>query len=133
LRPTGRQISAVLAALAVVSLVLLPPEHVHTTRIHDGHHSDLVHRHFEGHRSDAAKQSFDDDDDQVVQWLDSRFTSPRPASHTHPPVTPFLTTVPPLLLPQPTSRRILTAIDVSVHDPPGIPSSGLRAPPHHVI
>ena len=64
-----------LAALAVLSLAVLPPEHLHLTRTHDGHHSDVVHRHYSPHLPADAMTSIGDHDDQPV-WLDAPFTTP---------------------------------------------------------
>jgi hypothetical protein len=118
-----------LAISAVLALALLPPEHVHSAEPHDGHHANVVHRHFEPHHRSEAQPSVDHaDDDHDVQWLTTSFTSSRTvtrigvdsevggqtAATLHPPST---------------RRAILPTLFVSVHDPPWATACGLRAPP----
>jgi len=129
LRPGRQQPTAVLAVLAVLAFGVLPAEHVHLARADDGHHSDVVHRHFEPHHRSATQVAIDDDDDDHdVQWLTTSFTSPDTAGHVCPD-RHFVE----LDLPAPrsglTSRATVQALFVSVHDPPWATPSGLRAPP----
>lgn len=123
-----RKLIAGLSVLGVLSVALLPPEHVHFTRSDDGHHSDIIHRHFESHHPIAAEASVGHEDDDVL-WLDeSSFTSPKLPPHIY-PFDRFLYESLPVPPPQPASRWMPRAIHVSVHGPPWATPHGLRAPP----
>jgi hypothetical protein len=113
--------------LGVLSLALLPAEHVHVAHEHDGYHADVVHRHFAPHHA-AGSASLADYDDPDVHWLSSWFTAPQPAPL--PASVDFVEAELSLLLPpQLTCERSVRIDDVSVHDPPPVTPSGLRAPP----
>lgn len=118
-----------LAALGVLSLAFLPPEHLHT-RTHDGHHSDVIHRHYEPHHPTAGyRQSVGDtDDDDHPLWLASSFIGASPAAQIH-SIDQLLhedTRVEPSPL---TWLGSVTRARPSIHDPPPKTSSGLRGPP----
>ena len=122
-----QRLVAILGAAGVLGLGLLPSEHVHVTRTPDGHHSDVIHRHFESHHPIETEASIGHGDDDV-HWLESSFTSPTPPPHAY-PVTQLLNErlqAPP---PQPAYEWTIRAVRVSVHDPPWMSASGLRAPP----
>lgn len=127
----ARQLTAVLAALAVVGAFLLPPEHVHALHASDGHHADLVHRHIalhQQHHADAHTTFEDADDDHDVQWLTTAFTNPgtsRQVDSCDQSVVSGLV----LQRPDATAHGIVGSLFVSVHDPPWSTPSGLRAPP----
>lgn len=128
LRPSRQQPTAVLAVLAVLAFGVLPAEHVHPARAHDGHHSDVVHRHFEPHHPQGTQSAIDDADDDDVEWLTTSFTSPKTDGHVCPDshfVELDLSTTRPEL----TSRATVQTLFVSVHDPPWATPSGLRGPP----
>ena len=123
-----------LAALAVFGFAVLPAEHIHVARVHDRHHSDVVHRHFEPHHRvlSLAIVEQDDDDDHDVQWLTPSFTNP----NTTQPVSPanqLVEPAPSIPAPAATLRRTVQPLFVSVHDPPWTTPSGLRAPPAILI
>jgi hypothetical protein len=123
-----RKSAAGLAVLGVLALALLPPEHVHATETHDGHHSDVVHRHYEPHHPMAAGASVGYDEDHQTRWLDSPFIGPQSLSHVY-QVDQLLHEDLPVLQPQQASRRTPSFVYVSTHDPPWATSHGLRAPP----
>ena len=118
-----------LAILAVLALALLPPEHVHSAEPHDGHHANVVHRHFEPHHRSEAQPSVDHaDDDHEVQWLTTSFTSYRTVA----PIgadSAVVGQTEATLHPPSTRSAILPALFVSVHDPPWATACGPRAPP----
>ena len=117
-----------LAGLGVLSLAVLPPEHVHLTRTHDGHHAPVVHRHYTAHQRDASVTASIGDHDGQPLWLDEPFTASTRAVTPVPPVQATLNQDRPAI-------GVLARLDavgfasVSVHDPPLRTSSGLRAPP----
>jgi hypothetical protein len=126
-----RQLTAVLAALAVVGAVLLPAEHVHALDAADGHHADLVHRHFalhQQHHADDHTTVENADDDHDVQWLTTAFTKPGTSKHVHSSEQSCVTGLV-LQRPDVTAHGIAGSLFVSVHDPPWSTPSGLRAPP----
>ena len=115
------------AACGLLSLALLPAEHVHVVHEHDGHHSEMVHRHFAPHDG-AGSRSLADDDDSDVHWLSSWFTSPQRPQHGV--VLQQLSSGPQNLVPlKATGERTVRIDDVSVHDPPSTAPLALRAPP----
>jgi len=127
----GRLLTAVLAALAVSGGFLLPPEHVHALHASDGHHEDLVHRHFAPHpqhHADAHTTVEDADDDHDVQWLTTAFTNPGTNRQVDSCAQRFVSGLV-LQRPDVTAHGIVGSLFVSVHDPPWSTSSGLRAPP----
>jgi len=121
-----------LAALGVLSLAFLPSEHLHVTRTHDGHHSDVVHRHYTPHAPHhpvAGTTARVGDDDDQPRWLDSPFTSPRSAAPVHPGNQVLLNQNRPVA-PAPLTRLpAVTFVHPSVHDPPLKTPPGLRGPP----
>ncbi len=124
-----QQVAAGLAVFALVAFGLLPPEHLHVSGGHDGHSSEVVHRHFEPHHRAATQPNIDQgDDDHDVKWLTTSFTRPPP--------TPEISTAAQVVerivtLPQPdlALRTTLWAQFASVHDPPWATGCGFRAPP----
>jgi hypothetical protein len=127
-----RQTIAASAILAMLGFAVLPAEHIHVARTHDGHHSDVVHRHFESHhlpRTDTRVGHVDDDDE--VQWLTNAFAGPNSLRYAPPRVEPAI--APSIPDPPLTVRRAIQPLFVSVHDPPWTPPSGLRAPPAFLI
>jgi hypothetical protein len=113
--------------LGVLSLAVLPAEHLHMTHEHDGHHAEVVHRHFAPHHP-LGEPSLADFDDHDVHWLSSWFTSP-PRTDQQVSLQQLATQPPLFLLPQLTHERTVRIDDVSVHDPPPVTPCGLRAPP----
>jgi hypothetical protein len=124
-----------LAVLAMLAMAWLPPEHVHVTHGDDGHHSEMIHRHYEAHHGAVAETAaqtpaaVDHDEHELVEWLDSPFIGPAKAWYgsasphalsEDPPVEPSLHA----------SGWTPVFPRVSVHDPPGRTSPGPRAPPH---
>jgi hypothetical protein len=123
-----QRLVAGIGALGVFSLALLPLEHLHVTRTPDGHHSDVVHRHYAPHRPISGTGIGDEDHDDQPQWLDSPFISPElksPGDGSSRLATVSLPIPPPL----PTSQWTPRILDVSAHDPPWAAPPGLRAPP----
>src|SRR5262245_2436134 len=106
---------------------LLPTEHVHITSTADGRHSDVIHRHYESHHPIGTGSEVGDNDDDV-HWLDASFTAPRRLLPAAPrfllAAIAFDIRVPPVA-PERSSRPVRP----SVHDPPWLAASGLRAPP----
>jgi hypothetical protein len=124
----------------VLSLALLPPQHVHVAHTGDGHHTGVVHRHVEAHQpvnpvspvpvSPVSHDArFDHDEDEEVAWLDdSSFIGARPAS-PQPTLVELLNERPePAPLEQMREGAVRT-VRASVHDPPWLPATALRAPP----
>ena len=111
----------------MLGLGLLPSEHVHVIQTQDGHHSDVIHRHFESHHPIETEASISHEDDDI-QWLESSFTSPKPPTHAF-PVHQLLNARVQAPPPEPTCEGTIRAVRVSVHDPPWMSASGLRAPP----
>jgi hypothetical protein len=128
-RQTRQQLSGTLSVLAVLAFAMLPDEHIHFARTHDGHHSDVVHRHFEPHHPEGPQPAVDhSDDDQDVQWLRTSFIGAESAGYIcqdNQMVEGGLSAT----APEPTRHRTVQALFVSVHAPPWSTPSGLRAPP----
>jgi len=128
-RLSRQQPTAVLAACALLASGFLPAEHVHVARDHDGHHSDVVHRHFEPHHQPGPQAAIDDEeDDHDVQWLITSFTSPETARQAA-PASQLIEHDVSISPPEVTSHARVQPLFVSVHDPPWATASGLRAPP----
>ena len=106
---------------------VLPAEHVHASLTGHGHAEEIVHRHFEPHHRATAPCTIDHSDDEV-QWLATSFTVPQRAATVQRPAVVAEYDVPPSP-PKSTSRAIGQVLFASVHDPPWLTSSGLRAPP----
>jgi hypothetical protein len=113
--------------LGVLSLAVLPPQHLHVSRTDDGHHRDFIHRHFEPHHPITHETTFDDEDHDP-QWLDSSFTTPKPAPEVF-PLRPSAA-VALVVIPSPIAPWCaLRAEHAPVHGPPGTTPQALRAPP----
>lgn len=118
-----------LASLSILSLAFLPPEHLHITRTHHGHHSDVIHRHYTPHHSAAShKASVGDEDADQPRWLDSSFINVNPATQSH-PIDRCLHLEIPSTRPRVTWLGSIGVDHPSIHDPPPKTSPGLRAPP----
>jgi hypothetical protein len=114
------------AAFGLLGATLLPSEHIHSIHAHDGHHSELVHRHYESHPAETRPVL--DHGDEDITWLAVSFIKPQSPAQIVPTLHVFENPVP-VLLPEPIVNRVIRTVRVSAHDPPWIPSSGLRAPP----
>src|SRR4030095_5888475 len=100
---------------------------------HDGHHTELVHRHVEAHQPISAETRFDHDEDEEVAWLDhASFVSPRPIQPQQPLIELPNERLEPARLERPREWAIRT-VRMSVHAPPWIPATGLRAPPASLV
>jgi len=134
---TFRRALALITALGLLGLPLLPPEHVHVSESDDHGHSEFIHRHFEPHHpievphpvNDAAE--FDHQDQEAALWVDSPFVGP--VNPSLPSVDRIVIQQLPLLQPRPLPRWTLTFDHISVHDPPWVASTGLRAPPTFLV
>ena len=126
--PFARKSVVGLAVCGMLALVWLPPEHVHATHTDEGHHAEVVHRHYEAHHPAGDERTVDHDADDLVQWLDSPFTSPTRVSQVPPSLLCLHDDVPVQQTLQP-SRWTLPYVHASVHDPPWGASHGLRGPP----
>ena len=135
---TLRRPVALAAVLGLLGLPLLPQEHVHVTESKGGEHSEIVHRHFESHHPGHVEHDADhhdadhhdqevDHQDEAALWIDAPFVARAPASA--PLFTPVVVQELPVLHPQPIPRWTLEFEHISVHDPPWVASTGLRAPP----
>src|SRR5262245_29493085 len=127
--PVGliRRSIAVFAGCGVLAAAMLPQQHMHVTRAADGHHTAVVHQHYEPHHPLGTEVGHDDTDIHV-QWLSSSFTAPRFAASVQPPLQ--LLTVPvPVEPPPATLRWTHGSVNVFIDDPPWFPTLGLRAPP----
>ena len=119
---------ALVGAVGLLGMPLLPPEHVHVTESKEGGHAEFIHRHFESHRPiQTARPEFDHQDEEAALWLDTPFISPN-ATHL-PSVDRVVVQDLPALQPQSLPRWTLRFDHISVHDPPWAAPSGLRAPP----
>lgn len=128
LRPKQRRLTSVLALVAVLAFAFLPAEHVHA-QTHDGHHSKVVHRHFESHHPAGTRGTAEHaDDDRDVQWLTTSFTSRESAGRVYLDQHVVADGLP-ISRTEPTLDGKVQALFVSVPDPPWATSSGLRAPP----
>lgn len=126
LRSALRKTTGTLAVCSLLAMVLLPQEHVHLSRTHDGHHPDVVHRHFEWHAEEAGLVF--DHEESRVEWLATPFTQPQVSSSIFPVLQALDDLMP--VQPQDTAwPTLFRVVNVSAHDPPWIPSSALRAPP----
>ena len=117
-----------MAALGVLTLAVLPAEHLHVAGTEDGHHADVIHRHWEVHRPAGAETHVAHEDDHATLWLDSPFTDPEVVSRIYPDAQGLFFDLP-VPRPQQASRFTTPFVRVSVHDPPGNTSHGLRGPP----
>jgi hypothetical protein len=140
---TFRRPVALAAVLGLLGLPLLPQEHVHVTESESGEQSEIVHRHFESHHPGHVEHDPDhrdadhpdadhhdrefDHQDEAALWIDAPFVARAPASA--PLFTPVVVQELPALQPQPLPRWALEFEHISVHDPPWVASTGLRAPP----
>ncbi len=112
-----------LAVLGMLTLALLPPEHLHAAGTEEDHHADVIHRHWEAHHPAAPAVH---EDDHATLWIDSPFTHPEVTSHVAPDAQGAVSD---LSRPRDASLHAWPIVRVSVHDPPGVTSNGLRAPP----
>lgn len=118
-----------LAALGVLSLAFLPPEHLHHTWTHDGHRSEIIHRHYAPHRPVAGNTASIGDHDGLPTWLDTPLTTSTRATAPVRPVDAVLNQDRPAA-PSPLKRLDAVAFaSLSVHGPPLTTPPGLRAPP----
>jgi len=123
-----RRAITTVAALGVLTLAALPAEHLHAAEAADRHHEDVVHRHWDAHHSAGTEGPVAHDAGHGTLWIDSPFTHPEVVSH----INPDAQGAPSELLvsrPQDAGRPTLPFVRLSVHDPPGIASNGLRGPP----
>jgi hypothetical protein len=121
-----RRFVACLAVVGVLGLALLPSEHVHARDEH-GHHTDVIHRHFESHHPVQSDGRIDQGDDDDEQYITAAFTAPE--STLSVVVGALVVTDLPVPKPQQRSGWALPSPDASAHDPPRTSSQGLRAPP----
>ena len=122
-----------LTILGLLGLPMLPPEHVHISESDDHGHSEFIHRHFEAHHpievahATHAMPEFDHQDEDAALWLDTlyltAFKAPLPS------IDRVVVQELPLLQPRPLPRWTLEFEHLSLHDPPRVAPSGLRAPP----
>ena len=124
---------AIAAVFGLLGLPLLPPEHVHVTESESGEHSEIVHRHFEPHHpafvdhdADHHDQEFDHQDEAAL-WIDAPYVAA--AAISVPSFCPAIVQQLPVIEPQAFPRWTLEFEHISVHDPPWVASTGLRAPP----
>ena len=117
-----------MAALGVLTLAALPAEHLHAAEAADGHHEDVIHRHWEVHHPAGTEPPVTHEADHATRWMDSPFTHPEVVSPINPdaqgPSSNLLVS-----RPKDAPRHTLPSVRLSVHDPPGIASNGLRGPP----
>jgi hypothetical protein len=119
-------VTGVLATFGLLAMAWLPQEHVHLIRTHDGHHPDVVHRHYESHQRSETKAALDHGD-EGIEWLAASFTKPKPSPVGYPILQ--LLNDPPVAPLEAVRVRAFRIVRVSVHDPPWLAASGLRAPP----
>jgi len=105
---------------------MLPPEHVHVTESEHGH-SEIIHRHFESHHHAAHAPEFDHQDEDAALWVDTPFVNV--AAIPIPTADRTVVQELPELQPRPLPRWTLEFDHISVHDPPWVSPTGLRAPP----
>ena len=118
----------VVLALAMGSLPVVPPEHVHEKEEH-GHEHVLVHRHLGAHVTAHHHESGDamfDEDEGLTLALDAVYTVPPPAPVlSQPPAIVLALIEPP---PVHFTSRSRDDVEYLIHGPPRAPT-GLRAPP----
>lgn len=124
----GHQLTGIFGAIALAAGALLPPEHAHRTGIHEHHRPDVVHRHYEPHHPGRHGVTLDHDDDEIINWLDSSFARPSPPLQPAPPLGSIRVAVA-IQAPDTDARELIHFRARSVHDPPWITASPLRAPP----
>jgi hypothetical protein len=119
---------AVVAALSVLTLAALPVQHLHAAGTEEGHHAEVIHRHWDGHHPAGPEAPAAHEDDQATRWMDSPFTHPEVVSHIDPDVQGVLFDLF-ISRSKDASRLVLPFVRFSVHDPPDTTSHGLRGPP----
>lgn len=126
---------AALLSIGLIGSLLLPQEHVHRTDS-DHQSSVTVHRHFDDHHEREDHRERDepsvDHDGESARWIASAVASPRNSR----PAAPMLVLVAhPEAATEPAaeSGRLSQGTSrLSVHDPPFLRITGLRAPPSRV-
>ena len=128
-RLPGRLV-AFAAACALIGLGVLPAEHIHQAPA-DGHHAAVVHRHLAAHQTHARGTAVERaDGDGQAHWLTVAFTS----GTTSPETAAAVALLDSAGFPRPLETfNVLPLAPMSAHDPPWVPSSGLRGPPMLVL
>ena len=122
------RIFGIALALAVGSLPVAPPEHVHEAEEH-GHQHVLMHRHFAAHTNNHHQDGHDgvfDHDDGPMLTLDAIYTLPVAVTPLAPPPHVVISFIDP-----PAINLVFRHPDYVerlIHGPPRAPT-GLRAPP----
>lgn len=116
--------------MALLGSTVLPSEHVHLIQTVSGHHTEIVHRHYEAHRQHHAGLTVDQGDDHI-EWLTSSFTKPRSPQTSS--MLPLLSESAPLPALEHTYQPMARAASVLEHGPPWLRASGLRAPPSAIL
>jgi hypothetical protein len=125
----GRRIVAVFTAIGVLGLLFLPAEHIHAGDAPDGHHAEVIHRHFDPHHSPAQGVAFEHGDDHDdVQWLSLAFVNPHRIPHVY-PAAQVAHKLLSACLPPLTFHGSVEDVFASAHDPPWQTHTGLRGPP----
>jgi len=123
---TFRRSFTLAAIFGLLGMPMLPPEHVHVTESEHGH-SEIIHRHFESHHHAAPEPEFDHQDEDAALWVDTPFVNA--AAIPIPTADRTVVQELPELQPRPLPRWTLEFDHISVHDPPWVAPTGLRAPP----
>jgi hypothetical protein len=123
------RIAAMLGIAGVLGLALLPTEHMHRVEVQDGHHVEIIHRHFESHHPIGSHSRIDhDDDDHEIQWITTSFFHPNYAGQPSPD-SEHVDGRPQASAVEPSFQGTFQQLHVSIHGPPGSTSHGLRGPP----
>jgi hypothetical protein len=125
-RPRAGRPTVLVAIVAVLGVVWLPSEHVHSFT-GEGEHADVIHRHIAPHHGHEPGAAIDHEDGDA-RYLSSPFTPQKLSSPTAP--ASHVTSVDLVALETASLPGwALTSLHVRVHDPPWISSPGLRGPP----
>jgi hypothetical protein len=128
-RSRRRRPATLVALLALVAYLFLPEEHIHVARTHNGHQTDLVHRHFEPHHPTETRPVIDRaDDEHDVQWVTTAFTRVTTVRMAAPASVAIERRVADSLLAL-VPGHLLRPRSFSIHDPPWAIASPFRAPP----